>query len=206
MQTSTALFEAEKQPGSITKVLDAACSVDASACSDYMARASARLAVECRGELEAGQPRVTQARVGLGAYGAVRAATCLRDGGGYCFVRAVSNLTDPSDSYLFLMPLGMPLPRGSTPSCDACTRRVMAAYHAAAAGSDPRLRVLYGDGAGRINGVCGAGFVNGTVPRAERSAAAAAAGGRGAGRRGGWTVLVAWAGLAAVGAAAFGIA
>ncbi|RDA83477.1 hypothetical protein CP532_7040, partial [Ophiocordyceps camponoti-leonardi (nom. inval.)] len=183
LQTSTALFEAEKQTSSLVRVLDAACSVDVSVCADYLTKAADRLGdrANCRAELDQGQPRVVQAQRGLRAYRTLYAASCLEDGGAYCFARSVSNLSDPSDSYLYFIPLGMSLPGGSTPSCNGCTRDVMNIYHASAANRGLVVSEKYAEAAQQINVVCGPGFVNATLPTAE-SAAVAGAGASGSRR------------------------
>ncbi|PFH61684.1 hypothetical protein XA68_16567 [Ophiocordyceps unilateralis] len=197
LQTSTALFEAEKQTVSIVRILDASCAVDVSACADYLAQAAERLRdrAHCRAELDEGQPRVVQAWRGLRAYRTLYAASCLQDRGSgvYCFATSVSNLTDPSDSYLYFMPLGVALPGASTPSCTRCTRDIMDIYHDAAANRGDLVADKYADAAQRINVVCGPAFANATLPGPESGSAGP--------RRG----VVALAGLIAVGAAAFGL-
>ncbi|RDA92772.1 hypothetical protein CP533_0812 [Ophiocordyceps camponoti-saundersi (nom. inval.)] len=178
LQTSTALFEAEKQSTSLVRVLDAACSVDVSVCADYLTKAAERLGdrANCRAELDQGQPRVIQAQRGLRAYRTLYAASCLEEGGVYCFARSVSNMSDPSNSYLYFIPLGMALPGGSTPSCNGCTRDIMNIYHASTANRGRLVSEKYAEAAQQINVVCGPDFVNATLPRPE--SAAPAAGGR----------------------------
>ncbi|RCI16339.1 hypothetical protein L249_2157 [Ophiocordyceps polyrhachis-furcata BCC 54312] len=172
LQTSTALFEAEKQTTSLVRVLDAACSVDVSVCADYLTKAAERLGdrANCRAELDQSQPRVVQAQRGLRAYRTLYAASCLEDGGVYCFAQSASNLSDPSNSYLYFIPLGMALPGASTPSCNRCTRDIMNVYHASAANRGHLVSEKYAEAAQQINVVCGPGFVNATLPRPKSAA------------------------------------
>jgi len=56
----------------------------------------------------------------------------------YCFLSAVQN-SNPSDLYFYSLPLGIPLPNTSTPTCSACSRGVMDIYAAALQGSQAAL-------------------------------------------------------------------
>ena len=45
----------------------------------------------------------------------------------YCYLSAVQN-PNPSDLYFYSLPLGIPLPNSSKPSCSACSKSIMAIY------------------------------------------------------------------------------
>lgn len=82
-------------------------------------------------------PLVLQAYNGLIAYEPLYRAGCLKSGtGSYCTLRegtlytgpptnwaidagfadAITNMSSPSDSYVYFLPLGLPLPGGSRPA------------------------------------------------------------------------------------------
>jgi hypothetical protein len=91
-------------------------------------------------------------------------ASCLADPttNTYCFLTAVRN-PNPSDLYYYQLPLGIQLPKSSTPSCNACTKSVMGIYAAAIQNSTQApglagLKVTYGPAAELSVGLCGAGY------------------------------------------------
>ncbi|KAM4054690.1 C6 transcription factor [Hirsutella rhossiliensis] len=174
LQTSNGFFDAQKQLPSIVGVLDAACKANAASCTEFLNRAADNLAAvaNCKAELDQGQSRVLQAWRGLRAYRTLYTASCLQDpsSGMYCFANAVSNLNNPSDSYLYFMPYGLALPGASTPSCNKCTSETMRVYHAASANRSDFVSDKYEAAANQINVLCGPSFVNATLPRAEAAA------------------------------------
>lgn len=93
------------------------------------------------------------------------AATCLQNPAtqNYCFASAVTNVTNPSDIFFYSMPLGLPLPGGSTPSCGYCTTQTMAIFHTATSDRSQKISSTYRDAARQVNTICGPGFVNDTA-------------------------------------------
>lgn len=74
----------------------------------------------CKTDFDADTPLVIQALNGLVAYPVAYSASCLRDTeGSYCFANAVSNMSSPTDSYPYYLPVGQELPAGSRPSCNS---------------------------------------------------------------------------------------
>ena len=65
----------------------------------------------------------------LQAFQVMHDAACLIDPtiNAYCYLSAVQN-TNPSDLYFYSLPLGIPLPNTSKPSCSACSKNVMGIY------------------------------------------------------------------------------
>ncbi|KAM3467538.1 hypothetical protein NHJ6243_000159 [Beauveria neobassiana] len=178
LRTSTSFFEAEKQLVSIVRVLDATCAPDAAQCETFLTQAAKNLLdpSNCKTEYDAGQVQVTEALDGLRAYRVLRAATCLQDPAtqNYCFASAVTNITNPSDIFLYSMPLGLSLPGASTPSCGVCTTQTMAVFHAATGDRGQQITGTYRDAARQVNAICGPGFVNDTATSAAGRAGAAA--------------------------------
>ncbi|QUC19453.1 uncharacterized protein UV8b_03694 [Ustilaginoidea virens] len=168
MQTSTGFFNAEKQLVSLVRVLDASCAADVTSCSSFLGKAAQNLTADgnCKSEFDQNQTQVIQAYRGLKAYKVLYSATCLQNPitNSYCFANAVTNLSTPSDSYLYFMPYGLALPGASTPTCSWCTQNTMSVYHSAAADRRQPVASKYEDAARQINTICGPNFVNLTLP------------------------------------------
>jgi hypothetical protein len=74
----------------------------------------------CKSDFDNDSPLVIQALNGLVAYPVAYSASCLRDQeGSYCFANAVSNMSSPTDSYPYYLPVGQELPAGSRPTCNS---------------------------------------------------------------------------------------
>ncbi|GAB0132643.1 hypothetical protein EsDP_00001072 [Epichloe bromicola] len=174
IQTSTGFFNARKQLVSIVKVLDATCAADVTACTDFLSKAAQNLTseVNCKREFEQNQTQVLLAYRGLRAYKVLYSATCLQDdtSNSYCYANAVTNLSTPSDAYLYFMPYGMSLPGASRPTCSRCTQKTMSIYHSAAADRRQLVASKYEDAAQQVNTLCGPNFVNSSLPAAENGA------------------------------------
>ncbi|KAG5930097.1 hypothetical protein E4U53_002305 [Claviceps sorghi] len=174
MQTSTGFFHAQKKLVSIVKVLDATCAPNVIKCAEVMSQAALNLTSEanCKNEYERNQTQVLLAYRGLRAYNVMYSAACLQDpdSNSYCFANAVTNLTAPSNSYLYFMPYGLALPGSSKPSCNWCTRATMGIYHEAGADRGQPVAAKYEDAAQQVNTLCGPNFVNSSLPAAESTA------------------------------------
>ncbi|UNI14315.1 hypothetical protein JDV02_000955 [Purpureocillium takamizusanense] len=175
-QTSRGFFDAEKKLLSIVRVLDASCKADVSTCTNFLSQAAQNLTTEanCKAEIDRRQSLVLAAWRGLKAYEVLYKATCLQDKSTsmYCFANAVTNLTTPSDSFLYLVAFGLALPGSSTPSCNWCNQETMAIYRAASADRQQFVADKYEPAARQVNAVCGPNFVNGTLPAAQSGAGA----------------------------------
>ncbi|PHH66208.1 hypothetical protein CDD82_1571 [Ophiocordyceps australis] len=178
IQTSRGFFEAEKQLMSIVRVLDNACRPNVDSCAEFLDKAAQNLTTDanCKTEIDQGHSRVLQAWRGLKAYRVLYTATCLQDEttNAYCFANAVTNLTTPSDSFLYFLPYGLALPGASAPTCSWCTKQTMQIFQAASANRQHFIASKYEDAANQINVVCGPDFVNSTLPKAETGVASAA--------------------------------
>ncbi|KND94873.1 hypothetical protein TOPH_00537 [Tolypocladium ophioglossoides CBS 100239] len=177
IQTSRGLFNAEKKLLSIVRVLDTTCKADVASCTDFLSKAAQNLTADanCKAELDQGQSLVLQAWRGLKSYKMLYSVTCLQDPSTnmYCFANAVTNITTPSDSYLYFMPYGLALPGASMPTCNWCTQETMAIYHTASADRQQFVASKYEDAARQVNTICGPGFVNATLPQAAAAASVA---------------------------------
>ncbi|KAK2592177.1 hypothetical protein QQS21_010137 [Conoideocrella luteorostrata] len=174
IQTSTGFFNAEKQLVSIVKVLEATCAADVTKCTDFLSTAARNLTSDgnCKAEFEQNQTQVLQAYRGLRAYKVLYSAACLQtpDTNTYCFANAVTNLSTPSDTYLYFMPYGLALPGASRPTCNWCTKQTMAIYNSAAADRRQPVASRYEDAARQVNTLCGPNFVNSSLPASASGA------------------------------------
>lgn len=124
----------------------------------------------CEQDYDRQQPLVRQAYAGLLSYDVLYKASCTKNqpsseqnDSNYCFANAVTNMSSPTDSYVYYLPLGIPLPAGSLPTCDGCLKEVMGVFASAASNKTHPLSLNYLDAAQQINQDCGPEFVNGTV-------------------------------------------
>lgn len=104
---------------------------------------------------------------GLLAYPSLRTATCLKSStGSYCFVDAITNSTSDEDAYVYYMGVGHELPTTTEMTCNQCLKDVVGVFGAAAANRTLPIADVYAQGAAVVNSVCGAGWVNETLPAA----------------------------------------
>lgn len=79
------------------------------------------------------------------------------------FANAITNITSPSDSYPYYLPLGSSLPGGSRPTCNSCLQETMGAFSGFAGDQSLPLSRTYVDAARQINLGCGPSFVEENV-------------------------------------------
>ncbi|KAF8342630.1 uncharacterized protein EI90DRAFT_2902734, partial [Cantharellus anzutake] len=103
---------------------------------------------------------VLEAKGGFDQYLMMREVGCLVNNqtNAYCFAEAVAN-SSPSDAYYYNIPLGLPLPPTTVPSCNTCTREVMKIYARYAENSMYDVSKTYSSAANFSNTKCGRGYV-----------------------------------------------
>lgn len=108
---------------------------------------------------------VTDSYRAMLAYATVYTAGCLKDPdtGAYCYANAVTNLTNPSSTYFYFLPLNRTLPGTTVPACGFCMQQTMALYQAASADRRQAIAYTYVTAAKQVNTICGPGFVNETL-------------------------------------------
>ncbi|KAL2164178.1 hypothetical protein VTH06DRAFT_3392 [Thermothelomyces fergusii] len=162
--SSRSFFEAQRSSVGITRTLDATCAANAIFCTSYLNQLAENLTrpENCGTDYEQGQSTVVDIYNAMTAYGPVYSAGCLRDPdtGAYCYANAVTNLTNPSSTYIYFLPLNKSLPGTTVPSCDYCLQRTMALYQAATADRRQMIANTYVSAAKQVNTICGPGFVN----------------------------------------------
>lgn len=176
-------FDATRSLSTITAVLNASCSVIFPACSTLMSSfaLTLRSSTACQDDYNSENPQVRQAYAALLAYDVSYDASCLKntpspgdpdaqqDNDNYCFANAVTNTSSPTDSYVYYLPMGIPLPSGSLPTCDSCLTNTMAVYANAAMNKSQPLNLDYVESATMVNEMCGPAFVNVSIPTARSS-------------------------------------
>ncbi|KFY07753.1 hypothetical protein V492_06853 [Pseudogymnoascus sp. VKM F-4246] len=179
LQSSHSFFETIRSPFLTTALLDHSCAAP-STCAPYLSSLAATLNTTCAADLAVGNSMATMALTGLLAYPSLRTATCLKSStGSYCFADATTNSTSDEDSYVYYMGVGHSLPSTTKMTCNTCLRDVVGVFGAAAANRTVPVSKVYAEGAGVVNSVCGAGWVNETLPSAFTGAAVAVAQGAG---------------------------
>ncbi|KAL8762462.1 MAG: hypothetical protein Q9184_001545 [Pyrenodesmia sp. 2 TL-2023] len=157
----------------MNNMLHATCAVvDGSACTALLSSLASELRQDSRCGLDyrRQQPLVVSAYNGLVAYEPLYRAGCEKDDeGNYCFANAITNMTSPSDSYPYYLPLGIALPGGSQPTCSDCLKRTMDIFNQAANDEESQapLSPNYANAAQMINVGCGPTFANQTVPASK---------------------------------------
>ena len=168
LQSSNSFFQASRSPLMLSLTLDTACGVDSVNCGNAMTDLAKQLIDDenCGQDYRNQQPYVVQAHSGLVAYEPIYQATCVKnnDTGNYCFADAITNATNPSDSYPYYIALGIQLPGGSRPTCNRCLQDAMAVYAQAAGSKEQPVTNTYLTAAQLINVNCGPNFVNATLP------------------------------------------
>ena len=125
----------------------------------------------CGQDYMAENPLVLQAYAGLISYGPMYQAGCQKDGNGnYCFANAITNTSSPTDSYVYYLPLGIPLPGGSRPTCSSCLQNTMAIFNQAASNMSQPVSNVYTSAAEQIDLGCGPTFANTTIAPIKGSA------------------------------------
>lgn len=180
LQNSMSFFSVTKSFSTITRTLDAACRPIDATCNPLMMSIASQLRQDenCAADYRREQPLVVAAYNGLVAYEALYKAGCARDAGtgNYCFANAITNTSSPTDNYPYYLPLGIPLPGGSQPSCTTCLKKTMQIFNEAASAKNQQALIRTLPAAAQmINVGCGPGFANGTIPSAGQNAGAVSA-------------------------------
>lgn len=148
--------------------MDASCSVNSTLCNSYLTTLALNMTspTVCGPDMTSQIAVVEQVRTGLLAYSTMYTAGCLKDNstGSYCFADAITNSSSPTDSYVYFLPLNQSLVGGSQPTCNTCLQSTMSVFQTAAANRSSTVSSVYVDSARLINGLCGPGFVNSTIP------------------------------------------
>jgi hypothetical protein len=90
---------------------------------------ASQLQTACTDELKNLDTMTVDTLMALNAFSVMHDVGCEPDptSNTYCYLNAVFN-SNPSDSYYYQLPQGIPLPSSSQPTCSACSKSVMSIY------------------------------------------------------------------------------
>ncbi|KAL9123650.1 MAG: hypothetical protein Q9217_006937 [Psora testacea] len=183
LPNSASFFAASRSPSTLDPVLSASCGGEPPACSSLMTSYASTLRSNsaCSDDYNRQNPLVRQAYNGLLSYDIVYRAICLKaqpsaqnnQSSDYCYTNAVTNMSSPTDSYVYYLPLGVDLPAGSMPTCSQCLKDTMDVFSATASNKTQPITLTYVNAAQMVNLQCGPNFVNQSIPGASGKSAAA---------------------------------
>lgn len=138
-----------------------------------MNKLSSNLTNACSADLNAQNPAIIEAQIGLEAYNTLYTASCLRNRvtSSYCYADAVTNASSSTNPYIYYLPLNISLPGGAAPTCDDCLVDTMAVFDKATSDRSSPIAGDYASAAQEINLHCGPGFINTTLAAAGSSMA-----------------------------------
>ncbi|KAK8048437.1 hypothetical protein PG994_010167 [Apiospora phragmitis] len=155
---SNGFFDAQKSLVSLTQVLDASCKADVKMCTSWLADLTDQFQQDgnCGPELASGNTVVQKAYQGLKAYQPLYSATCLKEpeSQAYCYATAATDTKDFSSVYPLL-----PTPEQEHAGFGHARLRLSS------------IAATYESGSTVMNRVCGAEYVNSTLPVATENAA-----------------------------------
>ncbi|TVY21841.1 hypothetical protein LARI1_G000223 [Lachnellula arida] len=175
LQNSLSFFQAEKSIVKITQTLDASCAANVTSCTKLMTSFANNITQtsSCSSDLASKNPLIVSAQLGLQAYKPMYQASCLRNPStnAYCFADAITNSSNPSDSFIYHLPLNVTLPGGSMPTCNNCLQQAMAVFEVASSDRTSALASDYVSAASQVNAICGPTFVNASLATPIKSGA-----------------------------------
>ncbi|TQS36154.1 hypothetical protein Golomagni_03401 [Golovinomyces magnicellulatus] len=186
---SNSFFQATKHLPRITALLDLTCSAPVSSCTDLLNSYARNLTSSktCGSDLSNSNPQIDSALIGLRSYRTLYTATCLHSSSSnisenignyaihpsnsannaseesYCFANAITNLTNPTNSFIYYLPLNVSLVGSAIPACNNCLKSTMSVFQQATANRSDVLAGNYVKAASQINVVCGPQFVNASL-------------------------------------------
>lgn len=200
-QSSISFFEASASATSLSHVLDLTCKVVFTHCNALMASLAAQIKepTNCGDDYALKNPEVLAAYNGFVSYEPMYKAGCLKASARgpsgspsnasltersekkssedqYCYVSAASaSAESPADSYIYSLPLGVPLPGADRPTCSPCLQQTMGFFATAAQNLSSPLSTDYDAAALQVNQGCGPNWVNSSVTPIKGSADTSAA-------------------------------
>lgn len=177
LENSNSFFRASSSATSLDEILQLSCATNATICTTFLSHLASNLINDnaCGQDYELGNPLVSQAYEGMIAYQALYRAACLKDPitNEFCFTQSASNNTNVADYYVYFLPLGMPLPGSSRPTCSECLQATMEVFEDEAQYQGQPLTTTYIPAAEQINIGCGPSYANTSVVVGSKSAISA---------------------------------
>ncbi|KAI1001078.1 hypothetical protein K3495_g7121 [Podosphaera aphanis] len=187
LQNSNSFFQASKNPNRITSLLDKSCNAPITTCTNVLNSFASNLTSPsaCGTDFNHQNPQISSAVLGLQSYRTLFTATCLHSSPddivnnatssisnpsiphnpdtSYCFANAITNVSNPTNSYIYYLPLNISLVDSAVPTCNTCLRSTMSVFQQATANPSNVLTRNYVKAAKQINVVCGPKFVNDSI-------------------------------------------
>ncbi|RKF65786.1 putative c6 zinc finger domain containing protein [Erysiphe neolycopersici] len=198
LQNSNSFFQTSKNFLRITSLLDTSCSAPVSDCTKLFQTYSLNLTRSdaCGPDISHSNPQIESALLGLRAYKTLYTVSCLRTSSpvvncnqkshlsgpdktissigrpedSYCFANAITNTTNPSNSFIYFLPLNVSLVGSAVPTCNTCLQSTMSVFQLETANRSSVLAHNYHQAASQVNVVCGPQFVNASLAVAVSSA------------------------------------
>jgi hypothetical protein len=119
----------------------------------------------CGADFRNEQPLVLQAYNGLLAYEPVYRASCLKteDDHEYCLANALGGSNNSANIYPYFTAVGLAIPSGARPTCNACLKQTMQVFAQYAVRSSSPLSQTYMKCAQIVDGTCGEDYADTTI-------------------------------------------
>ncbi|SZF01452.1 unnamed protein product [Blumeria hordei] len=193
LENSNSFFQTSKHLPRITSLLKASCSAPVTSCSQRFDTYAMNLTSACSTDLAHLNPQIQSGLLGLKSYQTLYTASCQlttdslpsdvnttstsripasskSSASSFCFANAITNTTNPTDSYIYYLPLNVSLVGSAVPTCNSCLQSTMAVFQKETANRSNVLAGNYVKAASQINVVCGPEFVNASLASAISSA------------------------------------
>ncbi|KAI5816432.1 hypothetical protein BZA77DRAFT_312907 [Pyronema omphalodes] len=145
-----------------TRAMDKICKTDFQRCSTVMDNLSGqvKLPENCGEDFKQGNPVVHNLWTLLISYKPIQLAGCdVDETGTYCYAAAAYS-DEPSDIYIYSLPLGNVLPTSYRPSCNKCVKSAANNYRTYAGNITNPLYETFPRTVDQINTVCGPNFAS----------------------------------------------
>jgi hypothetical protein len=156
-----------RDPTLLSATLDTACSAPLSICEPAMSELAQQLISEdnCGADFRNEQPLVLQAYNGLLAYEPVYRASCLKTEADdeYCLANALGGSNNSANIYPYFTAVGLAIPSGARPTCNACLKQTMQVFAQYAVRSSSPLSQTYMKCAQIVDGSCGEDYADTTI-------------------------------------------
>jgi len=168
LQSSDDVMQAETNLTELNTIIWGTCNATPGKdqCVKNMGWFADQLQSACNQELKGGvQPIASDTLIALDAYSLMYDAACtLTDPttNSYCFLNAAHN-SNPSDLYLYQLPIGNTYPTSATPTCSTCSKSLLSLYwdalhNSSTSGDLKSLASMYDTGATAVDAVCRSNF------------------------------------------------
>ncbi|PPR04834.1 hypothetical protein CVT26_012989 [Gymnopilus dilepis] len=177
LQSSSGFINAQSNLTLMNSIIWGTCNTTTSysQCQSNMASFASQLKDACTEELKDLNTMAVSTLTALNAFQVMHDVGCSTDptSNTYCYLDAVRS-ANPADSYYYQLPLGIPLPNSTRPTCSACSKGAMNIYASALENSTTAslltdLQSSYAPSAQLSVQFCGADFAQTNLSNAASS-------------------------------------